>query len=103
MSSYILPREKLNLFLASLDGFQVLAPVTRDGSCSFEPVSGRLDSVEIDLQHQPLPAKKAVFPQTETLFHLWPGGRAEGGGSHRRAGDTHIRNPAVRCPEPCAA
>ena len=65
MASYILPREKLNLFLASLVGFQVWAPVTRDGSCSFEPVSGRLDSVEIDLQHQPLPAKKAVVAAPE--------------------------------------
>ena len=74
MSSYLLPREKLNSFLASLDGFQVLAPVTRDGSCSFEPVSGRLDSVEIDLQHQPLPAKKSVFPQTETFFTFGPEG-----------------------------
>ena len=68
MASYLLPRDKLNSFLAALDRFQVWAPVNRDGSCAFEPVSGRLDAVEIDVQRQPLPAKKAVFPQTETFF-----------------------------------
>jgi ferredoxin len=68
MSSYLLPREKLNSFLAALDRFQVWAPVSREGSFAFEMVSGKLDSVEIDLQHQPLPPKKAVFPQTENFF-----------------------------------
>src|SRR5512139_2849060 len=68
MASYLLPRDKLNLFLAALDRYQVWAPVSREGSCVFEPVSGRLDSVEIDVQRQPLPAKKAVFPQTEPFF-----------------------------------
>ncbi len=68
MASYLLPRDKLNLFLAELDRFQVWAPVNRGGTCVFEPVSGRLDSVEIDLRHQPLPAKQAVFPQTESFF-----------------------------------
>jgi formate hydrogenlyase subunit 6/NADH:ubiquinone oxidoreductase subunit I len=68
MASYLLPRDKLNSFLAALDRFQVWAPVIREGCCAFEPVSGRLDSVEIGLQHQPQPAKKAVFPQTEPFF-----------------------------------
>lgn len=68
MSSYLLPREKLKSFLASLDRFQVWAPVTRNGSCGFEPLGERLNDAEIDLQNQPLPPKKAVFPQTESLF-----------------------------------
>jgi formate hydrogenlyase subunit 6/NADH:ubiquinone oxidoreductase subunit I len=68
MASYLLQRDKLNLFLAALDRFQVWAPVSKDGSCAFEPVAGRLDSVAIDVQRQPLPAKKAVFPQTEPFF-----------------------------------
>jgi len=68
MASYLLLSDKLNSFLAALDRFQVWAPVSKNGSCVFEPVSGRLDSVEIDVHHQPLPAKKAVFPQTEPFF-----------------------------------
>ena len=67
MASYLLPREKLNLFLAALERCQLWVPLRREGRCIFEPTADP-GSIFPDLQQQPVTAKRAVFPQTELLF-----------------------------------
>lgn len=67
MSSYLLPREQLNTFLAALKDCQLWLPVRREGRCIFEPVADPA-TTSPDLEQQPVTAKRAVFPQTELLF-----------------------------------
>ena len=67
MDSYILQKEKLNDFLASLNEYQIWAPVQRDTTTIFEAINDPQD-ISLDLKSQALLSKRAIFPQTEPLF-----------------------------------
>lgn len=67
MASFILQKEKLNDFLASLEQYEIWAPVQEDTTTLFKRIEDFQD-LSLDLRHQPKISKDAVFPQTETLF-----------------------------------
>ncbi|MEW6443729.1 MAG: 4Fe-4S dicluster domain-containing protein [bacterium] len=67
MEKYSLKKENLKELLKTWTGFELFAPVRRAEVTAFEPISDP-ESAAIDLEHQPLPAKKLMLPQTETLF-----------------------------------
>ena len=67
MTCYTLPKDKINDFLNALDEYEVWAPVKKDATVLFEPVEDCKD-ISPDLRDQPIISKKAIFPQTETLF-----------------------------------
>jgi len=67
MDSYILQKENLNNFLASLEEYDVWAPVQKDTSTLFVIVKD-FQNISLDLKHQAIISKSAVFPQTETFF-----------------------------------
>jgi sulfhydrogenase subunit beta (sulfur reductase) len=67
MDSYILQKEKLNDFLSTLEDYEVWAPVQKDTSTLFMVVKD-FQNISLDLQHQAIISKSAVFPQTETFF-----------------------------------
>lgn len=67
MDSYILQKEKLNYFLASLEEYDIWAPVQKDTITLFEVIKD-FQNTSLDLKHQAIISKNAVFPQTEPLF-----------------------------------
>ena len=67
MDSYILQKEKLNNFLDSLKEYEIWAPVQKDATTLFQVIRDFQD-ISLDLNHQPIISKSAVFPQTEPLF-----------------------------------
>ena len=67
MDSYILQKEKLNGFLSSLEEYEVWAPVQKDTSTLFVVVKD-FKNICLDLKHQAIISKSAIFPQTETFF-----------------------------------
>ena len=67
MTSYRLPKDKINDFITALEDYEVWAPVKKGAATLFD----RLDdvtAVSLDLENQPVISKKAVFPQNEPLF-----------------------------------
>ena len=67
MDSYILQKEKLNDFLDSLKGYEIWAPVQKDATTLFKVIK-EFQNISLDLNHQPIISKSAIFPQTEPLF-----------------------------------
>lgn len=67
MNAYILQKEKLTDFLESLKEYEVWAPVQKDATTLFEVIRD-FQNISLDLNHQAVISKSAVFPQTETLF-----------------------------------
>ena len=67
MDSYVLPKEKLNDFLDSLKEYDIWAPIQKDATTLFEVIKD-FQNITLDLNHQPVISKSAVFPQTEPLF-----------------------------------
>lgn len=67
MKSFILPKDRLKDFLKALGGYDLLAPVKQGDITAFEHITKPEEAV-LDLKNQPLPPKKIIFPQTETLF-----------------------------------
>jgi hypothetical protein len=68
MTSYRLPKDKINDFLTALGNCEVWAPVKKDAATLFELLED-VTSVSLDLQNQPVISKKAIFPQNEPLFN----------------------------------
>ncbi len=67
MDTVILKKENLIGFLKSLNAARLIAPAAKKGTTSFEVIDD-LSSVTLDLNDYMASPKKAVFPQTETLF-----------------------------------
>lgn len=63
----ILEKAQLKKFLKSLKDAQLIAPVVDNGSTVFQVVDD-MDKAELDLDDYTATIKKAVFPQTETMF-----------------------------------
>lgn len=69
MDPCILQKEKLNDFLASLNEYQIWAPVQRVTTTIFEVIKD-FQNISLDLKNQAVVSKSAVFPQTEPLFNF---------------------------------
>jgi len=67
MGFFVLQKDKLNDFLASLKEYEVWAPVQNGTTTLFEVIKD-FQNLSLDLKHQVLISKSAVFPQTESLF-----------------------------------
>lgn len=67
MENYGLKKDSLKEFLKTLQDVELFAPVRRGDVTAFEHVSDP-EGAALDLEHQPLPAKKLLLPQTEILF-----------------------------------
>ena len=67
MTYYLLPKDKINDFLAALADSEVWAPVKKEGVTLFEPLKD-VAHLPLDLKNQPVLSKKALFPQNELLF-----------------------------------
>lgn len=67
MEKFILQKEKLIDFLKALGNYDLFAPVRKDGVTVFARVNN-IDGATFDLKNQPLPPKKGMYPQTESLF-----------------------------------
>ena len=67
MTTYSLPKDKINEFLTSLSDHEVWAPVQKDTATLFEVIDD-CSNISLDLENQPVISKKAIFPQTELLF-----------------------------------
>ena len=96
MDSYILQKDKLIDFLVLLKEHPIWAPVQRDDTTLFEIIDD-LKNISLDLQHQPVIPKSAVFPQTETLFTF------DRGASPRAIDLTQQKETIVFAVRPCDA
>lgn len=67
MERYSLKKDSLRELFKVFKDYELFAPVRRGEATLFELVSDP-DGVALDLEHQPLPAKKIILPQTEVLF-----------------------------------
>jgi sulfhydrogenase subunit beta (sulfur reductase) len=67
MEHFILTKDHLTDFLKALGKYDLFAPITKGDTTTFEPVSNP-EGVVLDLEHQPHPPKKVIYPQTEVLF-----------------------------------
>ncbi len=68
MSEYILHKNNLaQLFTRLLQTSPVYAPINNDGVVVFEPLED-VEQFSQEYQNTPVPPKKLLFPQTETLF-----------------------------------
>lgn len=67
MDTAVLKKENLTAFLKSLHGVRLIAPVAHKGKTSFELITDP-GAVTLNLDDYSASPKKALFPQTETLF-----------------------------------
>jgi ferredoxin len=67
MTSYRLPKDKINDFLSALSDYEVWAPVKKDSATLFDRLED-VTTLSLDLENQPVISKKVVFPQNEPLF-----------------------------------
>ena len=67
MTTYRLPKDKINEFLTSLSDYEIWAPVKKGPATLFDRLDD-LKDVDLDLENQPVISKKAIFPQNEPLF-----------------------------------
>lgn len=67
MDSFILQKEKLNDFLSLLNEYEIWGPVQKGSTTIFEVIKD-LQNASLDLKHQAVISKSAIFPQTELLF-----------------------------------
>jgi ferredoxin len=67
MDTYVLQKDKLQDFLASLQEYEICAPVQKGTTTLFETIKD-FQNTSLDLNHQAKISKDAIFPQTEPLF-----------------------------------
>ncbi len=71
----ILPKDKLDDWLAALKKYALFAPTESNGVTQFTPIN---DPTEMLLEHNSLrPPKEILFPQTETMFKFTYGEKKE--------------------------